>query len=62
MARRGFVVLSPDLQGGGESDPDVDRGIQAITTAQYANGLSFVQYTTSHQETVVINIKNVIVK
>ena len=43
LARRGFVVLSPDLQGGGESDPDVDRGIQAITTAQYANGLSFVQ-------------------
>ena len=43
LARRGFVVLSPDLQGGGESDPDVDRGIQAIKTAQYANNLSFVQ-------------------
>jgi alpha/beta superfamily hydrolase len=43
LARRGFVVLSPDLQGGGESDPDIDRGIQAITTAQYANNLSFVQ-------------------
>lgn len=25
LARRGFVVLSPDLQGGGESNPDVDR-------------------------------------
>ena len=47
LARRGFVVLSPDLQGGGESDPDVDRGIQAITTAQYANGLSFVCPTRS---------------
>jgi alpha/beta superfamily hydrolase len=43
LARRGMVVLSPDLQGGGESDPDIDRGIQAITTAQYANSLSFVQ-------------------
>ena len=31
LARRGFVVLSPDLQGGGESNPDVDRSIQAIT-------------------------------
>ena len=37
----GSIII--DLQGGGESDPDVDRGIQAITTAQYANGLSFVQ-------------------
>jgi len=43
LARRGFVVLSPDLQGGGESDPDVDRAVQAITTAEYANDLSFVQ-------------------
>ena len=43
LARRGFVVLSPDLQGGGESDPDIDRGVQAITTAQYANNLSFVK-------------------
>ena len=33
LARRGFVVLSPDLQGGGESNPDVDRSIQAITMA-----------------------------
>lgn len=43
LARRGYVVLSPDLQGGGESDPDIDRGIQAITTAKYANELSFVK-------------------
>ncbi|MBR0374125.1 MAG: alpha/beta fold hydrolase [Mogibacterium sp.] len=43
LARRGFVVLSPDLQGGGESSPDVDRSVQAITTAEYANSLSFVQ-------------------
>lgn len=43
LARRGFVVLSPDLQGGGESDPSVDRGSQAITVAQYANSLSFVE-------------------
>ena len=43
LARRGFVVLSPDLQGGGKSDPYIDRGVHAITTAQYANNLSFVQ-------------------
>jgi hypothetical protein len=43
MARRGFVVLSPDLQGGGESDPDIDRSSQAITVAKYANELSFVE-------------------
>lgn len=43
LARRGYVVLSPDLQGGGESDPSVDRGLQAVTVAEYANSLSFVQ-------------------
>lgn len=43
LARRGYVVLSPDLQGGGESDPNVDRSIQAITVAQYANTLPYVQ-------------------
>lgn len=43
LARRGFVVLSPDLQGGGESDPSIDRGLQAISVAEYANSLSFVQ-------------------
>lgn len=43
LARRGFVVLSPDLQGGGESDPTVDRAMQAITVTEYANTLSYVQ-------------------
>lgn len=43
LARRGYVVLSPDLQGGGESDPDVDRTIQAIAVAEYANSLSYVE-------------------
>ena len=43
LARRGYVVLSPDLQGGGESDPTVDRGLQAITVAEYANSLSYVE-------------------
>lgn len=43
LARRGYVVLSPDLQGGGESDPVVDRGIQAVSVAQYANSLPYVK-------------------
>lgn len=43
LARRGYVVLSPDLQGGGESDPSVDRALQAITVAEYANSLSYVE-------------------
>lgn len=43
LARRGYVVLSPDLQGGGESDPNVDRGLEAIDVAAYANTLSYVQ-------------------
>lgn len=43
LARRGYVVLSPDLQGGGESAPDIDRGIQAITMAEYANSLPYVE-------------------
>ena len=43
LARRGYVVLSPDLQGGGESDPSVDRSLQAITVAEYANSLSYVE-------------------
>ena len=43
LARRGYVVLSPDLQGGGESDPDIDRSIQAITMAEYANSLPYVE-------------------
>lgn len=44
LARRGYVVLSPDLQGGGESDPSVDRGLEAIDVAAYANTLSYVQH------------------
>lgn len=43
LARRGYVVLSPDLQGGGESDPNIDRGIQAVSIAEYANSLSYVK-------------------
>jgi hypothetical protein len=43
LARRGYVVLSPDLQGGGESDPPVDRSIQAISVAEYANSLPYVE-------------------
>jgi len=42
LARRGYVVLSPDLAGGGESDVTT-REEQAITVAQYANTLPFVQ-------------------
>ncbi len=42
LARRGYVVLSPDLQGGGESDPTVDRSFQAVTVTEYANSLSYV--------------------
>ena len=42
LARRGYVVLSPDLQGGGESDPSVDRASQAVTVTRYANSLSYV--------------------
>ena len=41
LARRGYVVLSPDLQGGGESDPSIDRGIQAISVAEYGNSLPY---------------------
>ena len=43
LARRGYVVLSPDLQGGGESAVDVDRNVQSVYVADYANNLSFVQ-------------------
>lgn len=43
LARRGYVVLSPDLQGGGESDVTIDRNVQSIYVAEYANNLSFVQ-------------------
>ena len=41
LARRGYVVLSPDLSGGGESDV-VDREMQGIATAEYAASLDIV--------------------
>lgn len=43
LARRGYVVLSPDLQGGGESAVNVDRNVQSIYVTEYANNLSFIQ-------------------
>ena len=48
LARRGYVVFSPDLTGGGESavmgggqDAEL-RARQALYVAQYANSLDFV--------------------
>ncbi len=41
LARRGYVVLSPDLSGGGESDV-VDRDMQSLTTAKYALTLDII--------------------
>ena len=43
-APAGAVCFLPDLQGGGESDPSVDRGLEAIDVAAYANTLSYVQH------------------
>ncbi|MBR5337840.1 MAG: alpha/beta fold hydrolase [Lachnospiraceae bacterium] len=42
LARRGYVVLSPDLQGGGESDVSIDRNIQSIYVTEYANNLDYI--------------------
>lgn len=42
LARRGYVVFSPDLSGGGESDV-TDRDEQALVVAKYANSLPFVE-------------------
>lgn len=42
LARRGYVVLSPDLAGGGESSV-TDRDRQAIAVAGYANTLPYIQ-------------------
>lgn len=42
LARRGYVVFSPDLSGGGESDV-TDRDQQAIIVTKYANSLPYVQ-------------------
>ena len=41
LARRGYVVFSPDLSGGGESDVN-DRAAQAVTVAEYANSQSYI--------------------
>ena len=41
LARRGYVVISPDLSGGGESDVN-NRETQAISTASYAFTMPFV--------------------
>lgn len=40
---KGICRIVPGSAGGGESVPDVDRASQAITVAQYANSLSFVE-------------------
>jgi len=42
LARRGYVVLSPDLQGGGESDVTIDRNVQSIYVTEYANNLDYI--------------------
>ena len=42
LARRGYVVLSPDLTGGGESAV-TNREEQAVVVSAYANTLPFVQ-------------------
>ena len=42
LARRGYVVLSPDLSGGGESSV-TDRDKQALIVAEYANTLPYVE-------------------
>lgn len=41
LARRGYVVLSPDLAGGGESAA-TSRENQAVVVTNYANSLPFV--------------------
>lgn len=42
LARRGYVVYSPDLSGGGESDVN-DRQAQAIALTKYVTTLSYIQ-------------------
>lgn len=42
LARRGYVVFSPDLSGGGESDVN-DRQAQAIALTKYAATLGYIQ-------------------
>ena len=42
LARRGYVVFSPDLSGGGESDVN-DRNAQAVALTKYVTTLGYVQ-------------------
>ena len=42
LARRGYVVFSPDLSGGGESDVN-DRQAQAVALTTYVSTLGYVQ-------------------
>lgn len=42
LARRGYVVFSPDLSGGGESDVN-DRQAQAVALTKYVSTLGYVQ-------------------
>lgn len=42
LARRGYVIFSPDLSGGGESDVN-DRKDQAIALSKYVSTLNYVQ-------------------
>lgn len=42
LARRGYVVFSPDLSGGGESDVN-DRQAQAVALTKYAATLGYIQ-------------------
>lgn len=42
LARRGYVVFSPDLSGGGESDVN-DRQAQANALTKYVTTLNYVQ-------------------
>lgn len=42
LARRGYVVFSPDLSGGGESDVN-DRQAQAVALTKYVATLGYVQ-------------------
>ncbi|MCC8061419.1 MAG: hypothetical protein LIO81_11420 [Clostridiales bacterium] len=42
LAKRGYVVFSPDMSGGGQSDVTGDRTGQGIVIAQYATTLDIV--------------------
>ena len=42
LAKRGYVVFSPDMSGGGQSDVTGNRTSQGITIAKYASELDIV--------------------